>query len=136
MYKFIKKARTKKIISGTLAILFSAFSLTFFAHSPKQQAYASSLTSTDYQVPSGKDPWGTAFDTNGNVWVALPGCDPSPDCGSSTPPGKIEVFNPSTSSWIATYNLPAGYGQPLFLAFDASGNVWFPMFHINALGEY
>jgi streptogramin lyase len=96
---------------------------------------ANTLTATDYKVPSGLDPWGTTFDTAGNVWVAVPGCNPNPDCGSKTSPGKIEVFNPTNSNWVATYNLPSGYGQALFLAFDASGNLWFPMFHTNQLGE-
>jgi streptogramin lyase len=96
---------------------------------------AGTVTATDYQVQSGLDPWGTTFDTAGNVWVAVPGCNPNPDCGSKTAPGKIEEFNPTSHTWTATYNLPSGYGQALFLAFDGSGNLWFPMFHTNMLGE-
>lgn len=117
----------------TLTTLLASVIFSFGAvHSSRA---ASALTSvTDYYIPSGLDPWGTAFDSSGNIWVAVPGCDPNPDCGSKTQPGKIEVFNPSTSSWIATYQLPANFGQPLFLAFDASGNLWFPMFNTNALG--
>ena len=95
---------------------------------------ASTLTTTDYKVPSGLDPWGTTFDTAGNVWVAVPGCNPNPDCGNSASSGKIEVFNPATSSWTKTIQLPSG--QALFLAFDSSGNLWFPLFHTNQLGEY
>src|SRR5438445_3570785 len=57
------------------------------------------VTSKDYSVPSGADPWGTTFDSKGNVWLALPGCDPSPMCSNSTPPGKIAVFNPAGPSW-------------------------------------
>jgi streptogramin lyase len=96
---------------------------------------AAGITVTDYQIQSGLDPWGTTFDTSGNVWVAVPGCNPNPDCGSKTAPGKIEEFSPTSHTWIATYTLPAGYGQALFLAFDGSGNLWFPMFHTNMLGE-
>ena len=81
----------------------------------------------------GQEPWGTTFDSNGNVWVAVPGCDPSPTY-ATTPPGKIEEYNPVASSWIATYALPAGYAQPLFLAFDAQGNLWFPMPMANSIG--
>lgn len=91
---------------------------------------------TDYALASGLDPWGTTFDSAGNVWVAIPGCNPTPDCGKRTPPGKFEVFNPTSSTWTKTIQLPSGYGQALFLAFDANGNLWFPMFHTNQLGEY
>src|SRR5689334_22756351 len=63
---------------------------------------------TEYRVP-GSDPFGTAFDSSGRVWVALPGCDPSPSCSSSTPPGKLALFDPSTSSWVTVVSLPAGY---------------------------
>ena len=117
-----------------LSLIVTSVALTFGAlHATRA---ASALVSvTDYHIPSGLDPWGTAFDSAGNVWVAVPGCNPNPDCGSKTPPGKIEVFNPATLSWT-TYQLPSGYGQALFLAIDSSGNVWFPMFHTNALGKY
>lgn len=96
--------------------------------------HAMSVTTTDYPVAGGADPWGTAFDKNGNVWVAVPGCDPAPDCTAG--PGKIEVFNPSTKTWIGNYQLPAGYSQAIFLAIDQSGNVWFPMFHTSELGMF
>lgn len=95
---------------------------------------ATAVTASDVYT-NGSDPWGTAFDSNGMVWVALPGCDPTPQCGSSTPPGKIGEFNPSAKGWLRTYTLPAGYAQPLFLAFDAKGKLWFPMPMNNSLGE-
>lgn len=100
---------------ATLALAFGLLSqgaLPGFAQSP-------SVTATDFWLNGGQEPWGVTFDSKGNVWVAVPGCDPAPTCSSTTPPGKIEEFNPVTSSWIATYQLPAGYGQALFLAFDA-----------------
>jgi streptogramin lyase len=99
-------------------------------------ARASGLSSaTDYPVPGG-DPWGTAFDSSGRVWVAMPGCDPSPACSASTPPGKLALFDPTTSSWATVVSLPAGYGQPLFVAVDKAGNVWFTMPVTNSIGEY
>lgn len=97
-------------------------------------AQSSGVTVNDYYIPSGQDPWGTAFDSSGNVWVAIPGCDPAPMCNSSTPPGKIAEFNPANSNWIATYQLPSGFAQALFLAFDAQGNLWFPMPMANSIG--
>ena len=103
-----------------------------------QQSFAQSpgVTVTDFWMNGGQEPWGTTFDSNGNVWIALPGCDPSPTCSATTPPGRIEEYNPTTSSWIATYALPAGYAQPLFLAFDAQGNLWFPMPMANSIGMF
>ena len=89
---------------------------------------------TDFSIPTGQEPWGTTFDSSGNVWVAIPGCDPTPTCGSGTPPGKIAEYKPSASSWVATYQLPSGFAQPLFLAFDGQGNLWFPMPMANSIG--
>jgi sugar lactone lactonase YvrE len=96
----------------------------------------SGITSvTDYPTP-GTYPWGTAFDGTGRVWVALPGCDPAPSCSSSTPPGKLALFDPGTHTWTTTVSLPAGYGQPLFVAVDGGGKVWFTMPATNAIGRY
>src|SRR5229473_10365 len=90
---------------------------------------------TDYSVLGG-DPWGTAFDSSGRVWVALPGCDLAPTCPSSTPPGKLALFDPNAQNWAAIVAMPAGYGQPLFVAVDQSGKVWFTMPVTNTIGQY
>jgi streptogramin lyase len=115
---------------ASLALAFNMFSKGIqhsFAQSP-------GVNATDFYINSGQEPWGTTFDSKGNVWVAVPGCDPAPTCGATTPPGKLEAYNPSASNWIATYQLPSGYAQPLFLAFDAQGNLWFPMPMSNSIG--
>src|SRR5574340_1580182 len=97
----------KKILLYFIVLIsfLSSLSLAFniFGSGP-QRSYAQSLgvTVTDFWMNSGQEPWGVTFDSKGNVWVAVPGCDPSPTCGSSTPPGKIDEYNPGTSSWIAT----------------------------------
>src|SRR6266705_454146 len=127
--------RSKKLLLCLIVLptLIVSLAFTFGAvHPPRAASAFTSLT--DYHVPSGLDPWGTAFASAGNVWVAVPGCNPNPDCGSKTAPGKIEEFNPTFHTWT-TYTLPSGFGQALFLAFDGSGNLWFPMFHTNTLGE-
>ena len=115
---------------ASLAMAFNMFG-TGIQHSFAQSP---GVTVTDFWMNGGQEPWGTTFDSKGNVWVAVPGCDPSPTCSSSTPPGQIEEYNPAASKWIATYQLPAGYAQPLFLAFDAQGNLWFPMPMGNSIG--
>ena len=101
-----------------------------------QSSLASGISSvTDYYVP-GSYPWGTAFDGSGRVWVAMPGCDLAPSCSSSTPPGKLALFDPNTHNWATIVSLPAGYGQPVFVAVDQSGKVWFTMPVTNAIGLY
>ncbi len=73
-----------------------------------QSSLAPGISSvTDYFVP-GSDPWGTAFDSSGRVWVAMPGCDLSPSCPSSTPPGKLALFDPNAQNWATVVSLPAG----------------------------
>ena len=114
----------------SLALAFNMFSKGI-QHSFAQ---SSGVTVTDFWINGGQEPWGVTFDSKGNVWVAVPGCDPSPTCSTTTPPGEIEEYNPAASSWIATYQLPSGYAQPLFLAFDAQGNLWFPMPMANSIG--
>ena len=114
----------------SLALAFNMFG-TGIQHSFAQSP---GVTVTDFWMNGGQEPWGSTFDSKGNIWVAVPGCDPSPTCSASTPPGKIEEYNPAASSWIATYQLPSGYAQPLFLAFDAQGNLWFPMPMSNSIG--
>ena len=112
---------------ASLALAFGMLGKEIFAQSP-------GVTATDYWLNGGQEPWGVTFDSKGNVWVAVPGCDPAPMCSTNTPPGKIEEFNPVNSSWIATYQLPTGFGQALFLAFDAQGNLWYPMPMSNSIG--
>jgi streptogramin lyase len=128
--------RSKKLVSvvvlatTVVSALFAGIGHAVFAQSP------STITAQDWYVPSGQDPWGTAFDSSGHVWIAVPGCDPSPTCSPGTPPGKIEEFDPATSNWIATIQLPAKYAQPLFLAFDGKGRIWFAQPNNNSIGMY
>jgi hypothetical protein len=128
----------KKILSGLLAItlLIASIVLVFVGplHSISAQAAAPTLTDM-YTQGGGWDPWGTAFDSAGRVWVAMPSCDPSPQCGS-TAPGQIDVYNPQFGAWPVAYKFPSGFGQELFLAFDKSGRAWFPMPMSNSLGMF
>src|SRR2546427_11710130 len=111
-----------------MVVALATFQVSHKAHAQSSgNAHASSPSINAYSLPSGNiDPWGTAKDKSGNVWVAVPGCDPSPMCSSSTPPGRLAEFNPSTKQWHV-YPLPSGYAQPLFLAFDKQGMLWFAL---------
>jgi len=130
--------RSKTVLRHFLVflVLIVCVTLTLGAAQLSFARQATTISRTDFHVPTGSDPWGTTFDSKGNVWLAVPGCDPSPTCNTSTPPGKIEEFNPSTSRWIKTVQLPSGYGQALFLAFDKQGGLWFPAPMSNALEMY
>jgi streptogramin lyase len=131
----------RKIIQGLLALalligsaVLASGIIWFDVYST--HALANGITIKDFYIPSSLDPWGTAFDSKGNVWLAIPGCDPSPTCNSNTPPGEIAEFNPATSTWMNTYQLPSGYTQPLFLAFDSQGRLWFPLPMGNSIGMF
>lgn len=122
-----------------LATFVASITLTFGAFGSGQSNHAMAsggVTATDFNVPISYDPWGTAFDATGRVWVALPGCDPSPTCASNTPPGALAVYNPTSQSWVGKYQLPAGFGQPLFVAVARNGFIWFPMPMSNSLGMF
>ncbi|HEU5383634.1 MAG TPA: hypothetical protein VFV38_50180 [Ktedonobacteraceae bacterium] len=95
-------------------------------------------TITEYSLDNGGvgEPWGTAVDTRGNVWFAEPGCDFTPSCPSSTPPGELGEWVASTHQ-ILFYTLPAIPGnQPIFVAIDKSGNIWFTTPDNSMIGEF
>jgi len=82
------------------------------------------------------EPWGTAIDGAGNVWFAEPGCDFAPTCPSNTAPGQIGELNASTHMFVF-FTLPNVSGnQPIFLAFDGSGNLWFTTPDNSMIGEF
>ncbi len=140
------KTRSKKIILS-LCTMVALLAVAAFALIPaggitpsfaKGDKHHSTPVSTDYPVPAGTSyPWGVALGSKGQVWVALPGCDPNPlMCSTGTPPGKLALFNANTHSWVGTYTLPAGFAQPFFLKMDAQGKVWFTLPMGNAIGMY
>jgi streptogramin lyase len=76
------------------------------------------------------------MDSAGNVWFAEPGCDFAPTCAAGTPPGQIVKLNPASGAFTY-YTLPSIPGnQPIFLAFDGSGNLWFTTPNNSMIGEF
>lgn len=84
-------------------------------------------------------PWGIALDkAHGYVWVAEPGCNPTPRCSSTTSgtTGAIGQYAFSDGTFIQTINEPTGYTSPLFLLVDSGGRLWFSEPNSNAIGEF
>lgn len=81
-------------------------------------------------------PWGVAFDAAGNLWFAEPGCDLSPRCPPGQPPGQIGVLRAGAPA-PDFYTLPPVPGnQPLFVALDAAGAVWFTTPANDRIGRF
>jgi streptogramin lyase len=82
------------------------------------------------------DPWGLAADRHGNVWFAEPGCDFTPRCPRRSRPGQIGKLDVS-SHRVTLYALPRIPGnQPLFVAFDRRGKLWFTTPNNSRIGEF
>ena len=129
--------RSRMVVSGVILaglIMGTIFSFGIFMTTRAHADALATPTLTDFYTNGGWAPWGIAFDGSGRVWVAMPGCDPSPYCSSSTPPGKLDVYNPAAKSWNVSYQLHAGFGQPLFVEVDQQGMVWFTMPVTNTIG--
>src|SRR5207245_2444459 len=87
------------------------------------------------EYPTTGEPWGIAFDTARNhIWVAEPNCDSSPVCNKPPPGliGRYTLSDPSTGQ--KDFQPPAKY-NPVFVAVDSSGTVWFTDPTHNAIGK-
>jgi streptogramin lyase len=94
-------------------------------HGTASPSVAQPTINTFYATGGAGEPWGTAIDTAGNVWFAEPGCDFAPTCSANAGPGQIGEIKASSYA-VVFYPLPARSGnQPIFLAFDGAGNLWF-----------
>lgn len=79
------------------------------------------------------NPWGVALDGAGHIWVAEPACDASPTC-LAPPVGAIGEYTGANNTLVQNFAAPAGI-NPVFLAIDGSGNVWFTDPSHGTIGE-
>ncbi len=111
-----------------------AAGLSLLANHPTQ-AHAAGIGA----APTADHPWGMTFDSTGNLWVAEPNCDGNPFCGAGgTPPAGMigEYTYSSTLTLVKNFTPPATVSyNPMFVAIDKSGNVWFTDPTHAAIGE-
>jgi hypothetical protein len=82
-------------------------------------------------------PWGIVIDSPHNVmWVAEPGlgCEPKPTCGTTTA-GILGEYDLLNGNIMQDFREPPGYTNPVFVAVDTHGNVWFTEPNSDAIGE-
>lgn len=126
------------LIALLVVVSLGAMRYVFRTNQAPVVADTAAVTTLETSLPknASKNPWGITTDSQGHIWVAIPGCDPNPRCKDNTPEGKIVEYDPDTQKWLGIYTLPAGYGQALFLKFDQKGRLWFPLFMSNSLGMF
>ncbi|MGZ3610839.1 MAG: hypothetical protein ACXVBU_12335, partial [Ktedonobacteraceae bacterium] len=120
-----------RIITRSKAVLFAALGIVLVSlFVGVAQVSASGINETQTQAT----PWAISFDKSGHVWVAEPGCDAEPKCGSSFS-SYIGEYNVSNDTLVKNFLQPQGYSSPVFLVIDGKGNIWFSEPTSNAIGR-
>src|SRR6266536_3298313 len=138
------------LVGGTFYV---ASLFTLFAHpspitqtpAPKKQSGAIITKSINRlplmhtsQAMTAATPWGIAIDSlHEVVWVAEPGagCEPLPTCNTTTA-GLLGEYDLLDGKFIQHFQEPPGYTNPVFVAVDAQGHVWFTEFEANCIGFF
>jgi virginiamycin B lyase len=128
------RSRLRASIVGLLPLLVSAVTFGMTALVAPSAAQATTAAGVaDYPVPSSyTDPWGTAFEPDGRVWVALPGCDLPNPCYNPT--SGLGLFDPKVHRFVSVVSMPES--RPLFVAVASDGSVWFTLPLTNSIGVY
>lgn len=89
------------------------------------------------QAITSASPWGIAIDSPRKVvWVAEPGsgCEPKPTCNNTTS-GILGEYDLLDGKLIQDFREPSEYTNPVFVAVDTQGHVWFTQPNSDAIGE-
>lgn len=123
----LKLGAAKWVLAGGTVLAFGAAAM----------AWAAGYGTRRFAVAKGVgEPWGMAVDRSGNIWFAEPGCDFEPRCERDSPPGQIGELKRSSHK-VTMYALPRRPGnQPIFLAFDHRGKLWFTTPDNSKIGEF
>lgn len=124
-----KKGRVVRLVLASCVILgVMIVGSSLIIH--QTDAHAANITRASTTV----NPWGLAIDGSGHIWVAEPGCDASPTCGTPLP-GVIGEYNLADDTKVADFQATPSNYNPVFLALDGQGNIWFTDSTHNAIGE-
>ena len=122
---FLRLALAAGVVLGAMAVALGVL----YQHKDTAKA------ANNIQFSSTVDqPWGTYLDGSNHLWVAEPNCDASPVCTAPPGPGTIGEYDAATLNKIQDFTTTLVY-NPVFLALDASGNVWFTDPSHGAIGE-
>jgi streptogramin lyase len=124
----INRGHTYLLLAITICTVFTLGS----ANIKPQTAQASGTILT----PTSKQSWGVALDSSNHLWVAEPNCDSSPVCPSPPSTGIIAEYDATTLALITEYTPPSpNIYNPIFLAIDSSGDIWFTDPSHRAIGK-
>ncbi|MHB8595872.1 MAG: Vgb family protein [Ktedonobacteraceae bacterium] len=112
---------------GLTFTLFTASAITAFAKPIPMNPVLTEYPTTD-------QPWGVSLNGNKYIWVAEPNCNASPTCGTPNP-GLIARYSVTNPAVGEKNFLPPNEYNPVFVAEDASQNVWFTDPTHDAIGE-
>src|SRR5712691_3130515 len=134
-YSSAMKASMLLRLGLAVCAIASAALIWFMSNGERTTPHSAHAAAYVDQVGTSTLPWGIALDGANHLWVAEPGCDPSPVvCSNPGSGGVISEYDPNTMNKIHDFVPPAPY-NPFFLTLDASGNVWFSDPTHGAIGE-
>ncbi len=110
----------------TLAVLLASvfFTLTVIRHGMAAQAQSLTATTTEYALPRGSDPWGTAQANKlGNAWFPMP---------MNNSIGRYNMPSHTFQQWA----VPTAGSGPWDIAIDANGFIWFTEHYSNKIGRF
>src|SRR5579875_751679 len=110
--------------------------ITYHRSAELAQPDHSAQSTVAVQSQTANNPWGITIDEqHGLVWVAEPGCDPTPVCQSAFP-SVIGEYSQADGSLIENFKEPdSTYSSPLFVTLDNQGDVWFTEPTTDHIGE-